>query len=115
MFTITTELGSIRNRIVKFSFGPVEFDDAGLAQIESEEQLEIVFTVPGYKLFEGSPPIQENDEEELEGEEDPEVEVVDLHALTVKELEKMAREKGIDLEGVSKKADIIAVIEAAAE
>lgn len=106
----------------------IQFDAEGVAEV-SDEVGKSLANLKNYQIIEGSNPepelipeqtdevaLETNAVAEEEGEEPrertDEEEDKMLEDMTVNQLEKYAKEKGIPLKGVSKKVDIIKVLQA---
>lgn len=113
------------NKSLVTAYGKIEFNENGISEVkdfvakklanlkgftveESDENLEVEEVVEEETTEE----VEEIEEELDEVEENEKTSVTreELEALTVKQLEKFAKENEIDLAGATKKADIISVI-----
>lgn len=127
----------LKGKQLATSYGKVQFNSDGVAEIENEELVEKLLKLNGYKLVEGDENSDENRQEEPdagktsaaeettqkndedtsedEPEEDDGVAETEyteesLMEKNVPQLKKVAKDNDIDLAGATKKDEIIAVI-----
>lgn len=127
----------LKGKQLATSYGKVQFNSDGVAEIENEELVEKLLKLNGYKLVEGDENSAENRQEEPdagktsaveettqkndedtsedEPEEDDGVAETEyteesLMEKNVPQLKKVAKDNDIDLAGATKKDEIIAII-----
>lgn len=126
----------LKGKQLSTSYGKVQFNSDGVAEIENEELVEKLLELNGYKLVEGDENAAENhqekpdagktstaeettqknaedtseDEEEDDGVAETEYTEESLMEKNVPQLKKVAKDNDIDLAGATKKDEIIAII-----
>ena len=90
-------------------FNPAQFDKNCDGIVADDPAILLAYGEAGIKTETLATRKPDAEPEETDGESEGET---DLHGMTVAQLKKVAEDRGIDLEGATKKADIIAAIEA---
>lgn len=122
----------LKGKKLTSSFGDFEFDENGIAEMD-EEQAARLTQLGGYSLVVDEEPVQETTENDAPVNEIPEMETssteeetaqetdenapaeeeeVDFASLNVPQLKKYAKEHDIDLNGATKKNEIIDILTA---
>ncbi len=94
-----------RNRAVSIDGTIIRFDDKGMAEVDDAIGAKLL-QLHGYSSCTAQPP-----EAAAEPAEEPAPSSLDT--LNAAQLKKLAKERGIEIGDASKKADLIAIIEAA--
>lgn len=99
------------NRTVFVRGNLVEFDVNGVAEIEDEKLFNVLKTVPEYTPVVKAP-ITTDDKDKDEDTNNTEIksEKQELNNMSIRQLEKYAKDNNIDLGKATKKSDIIKVI-----
>lgn len=96
-------------RDVVTPFGKVKFNDRGEADGLTTEQEKEFKGIPGYVIVQNTEPeveVKENSKEEQKETKSS------LNNITVKDIEALAKEKGIELEGTTKKEKVESFLDA---
>ncbi len=105
------------NRIISVRGNLVKFDAIGVAEIEDENLFNVLKTVPEYVPIVKSPITTDDKDEDEDKDKDEDTnnteiksEKQELNNMTIRQLEKYAKDNNIDLGKATKKSDIIKVI-----
>lgn len=103
------------NRTISIRDNLVKFDSNGVAEIEDEKLFNVLKTVPEYTPVVKAPITTDDKDKDKDEDEDTnnteiKSEKQELNDMSIKQLEKFAKDKNIDLGKATKKSDIIEVI-----